>query len=155
MIQILFISLFTSLAEPDLIQLRKLYYNASSSKKATNQFYNKMIHTDVKTNAVLLAYQGMAYMLRAKYAINPYNKLSHFNKGKGVLEAAVSKAPQNIEIRFMRFSVQTNAPFFLGYTGQTDQDKALILQGWEKTSGRRPKEQDKRVYAGFGLLQQT
>ena len=71
-------------------------------------------------------------MLQAKHTFNPYKKLAYFNTGKTWLEGAVKKDPENIEIRFMRFCIQTNTPFFLGYNNETIADKNMILKHFGK-----------------------
>lgn len=66
-----------------------------------------------------MAYLGALETIWAKYVGNPFSKLSTFNKGKEKLEKAVKNAPDNLEIRYLRLSVQKNAPSILGY------DKAI------------------------------
>ena len=53
-------------------------------------------------------------------------KYKTFNKGKNNIEQAVEMAPDNIEIRVIRWSVQHNAPRFLGYHQEIENDKQFI-----------------------------
>jgi len=64
----------------------------------------------------------------AKYTLNPISKLSYFRKGKQMLENAIHADAANIELRFLRFAVQTNIPFLLGYHGFIESDKKLLLE---------------------------
>jgi hypothetical protein len=77
---------------------------------------------------VIMAYNGAAHILMAKYVFNPISKLSHFNKGKKTLNDAVAADRENIEIRFLRFSIQSEAPAFLGYKDHLEEDKLVILE---------------------------
>ena len=114
----------------DIFSLRKLYYEASDKKDSAEKFLQVMENLDVNTNPLILCYKGMAYLIQAKYSYNPYTKLASFGKGKDMLEKAIVSDPKNVEIRFMRFCVQTNAPFFLGYSNNINSDKLAIMKGW-------------------------
>ncbi|MBL7933541.1 MAG: hypothetical protein JNL60_16670 [Bacteroidia bacterium] len=114
----------------DLIRVRQLYYKASSNKADAEQL-DKFLSSSPNLGGTLLSgYKGMCYMIKANHAWNPYNKLSYFVKGRDLLDEAIHKNPSNIELRFLRFCVQTNAPVFLAYSGQIDEDKAIMVKGY-------------------------
>ncbi len=75
---------------------------------------------------VILAYYGGIQALKAKHAFNPISKLSHLISGLNRLEEAVEKSPENLEIRFMRFSILDHVPGFLGYSEEREADKDTI-----------------------------
>ncbi|MBI2722364.1 MAG: hypothetical protein HYX39_09335 [Bacteroidetes bacterium] len=114
----------------DIYSLRKLYYEASDKKDSAKKFLLVMENLEVKANPLLLCYKGMANLIHAKHSYNPYTKFASFNKGKEMLENAVVSDPKNVEIRFMRYCVQSNAPFFLGYSSNLESDKSVIMKGW-------------------------
>lgn len=130
-----FIFLFVAsfhLKSSDIIKIRDLYYKASVDKDDAETFY-KTIHSALKLDKYLIAgYQGMSHMIKANFAFNPYNKLSYFIKGKNLLDEAISSDSKNIELRFLRFSVQTNAPAFLGYSGKINEDKKEIMLAYHQ-----------------------
>lgn len=136
------IQLSTGYAE-DVLSLRKLYYEASVKKDSAKRFMDIMNKLEVESDPLLLCYKGMANLIQANYSFNPYNKLSYFNKGKEMLEKSIKEDPQNIEIRFMRFCVQTNAPFFLEYSANVNTDKAIILREWNEIQDKDLKEKIK------------
>lgn len=70
--------------------------------------------------------------MKAKYAFWPNQKLSFFNEGKKSLEKYIKRFPNNCEARFLRYSIQQNAPSFLGYTDDLETDKNFILKNIEK-----------------------
>ena len=78
---------------------------------------------------LVLAYYGGVQALKAKHAFNPVSKLSHLISGLNRLEDAVKKSPDNLEIRFMRFSILDHVPGILGYSEerQADLDKICTL----------------------------
>lgn len=80
-----------------------------------------------KDNSVThLGYLGGLQTIRANHVFSPISKLNTFNKGKNNIEQAIKKDPNNAELRFIRLSVQKNAPFFLGYKSNIREDTELI-----------------------------
>ena len=75
---------------------------------------------------IILAYYGGVQTLKAKHAFNPVSKLSHLISGLNRLEEAIKKSPDNLEIRFMRFSILDHVPGFLGYSDERESDKDKV-----------------------------
>jgi hypothetical protein len=111
----------------ELKEVRELFYKATESRKVAEEFREKMTVANEQL-PVFLGYKAMAEMLMANYSFNPINKISYFNKGKDLLEKSVKLAPKSAELRFLRFSIQTNAPSFLLYKSSIEEDKKVILQ---------------------------
>ena len=112
--------------EWNMIAIRDLYYKASASKEAAETF-KSVVESIQAPNECIKGYIAAANMIEAKHLFNPATKLSCFNKGKTLLDNAIKNEPNNIELRFLRLGIQTNAPSFLGYSGQIQTDKSLIL----------------------------
>jgi hypothetical protein len=110
----------------EIAELRVLYYRASHENKAANEFYDKLQSID-ETQPVRLGYKGMASFMLAYHSRNPLSKLKYFIEGKGSLEKAIEHAPASPELRYLRFTVQTNAPAFLNYGRNIDEDKKILL----------------------------
>lgn len=81
------------------------------------------------SNYLILAYKSAAFTMYAEKASGVSNKLKYFNKGKKALDKIITKYPSDIEPRFLRLTIQMNAPFFLGYSGDIKVDKQIILAG--------------------------
>lgn len=75
-----------------------------------------------------LGYLGAFQTIWANHTSNPIAKLSTFRRGKKNIERAISLAPENVELRFIRLSVQVNCPAFLGYDEHIEGDRAFIRQ---------------------------
>lgn len=108
----------------DLDIVRTNYGKAVSDKKLC-MLMIKQLHT-VKSNPIYLGYLGGFQTIRAKHVFNPLKKLSTFKEGKKNLELAIIKEPQSAELRFIRLSIQKNAPSFLGYSNQMETDILFI-----------------------------
>lgn len=111
--------------ENTLAALRKLYLQASSKQASCSSIINKV--TALSTHdPVLLGYKAAATMVMANHVFNPLTKLSHFNQGRKELDALLKVNALNHELRYLRLSIQLNAPSFLGYSGQIAEDKTYL-----------------------------
>lgn len=137
-----------SAVDKDLLLVRELYYRAASDKEQADVFSHFLLSSPALQKTTLAAYQGMSYMLKANYSYNPYSKLNFFNKGKKLLDNAIKESPDDIELRFLRFCVQTNAPGFLGYSGDIEEDKTVILKWFSYSSDKDLKERIKKYLTG-------
>ena len=105
-----FLSVTVKANDQEMENIRANYAKAISNKKLCKAMIGEL---SVKTgNPVHLAYLGAFKMIWAKHIINPIAKLSTFNKGKKDIESAIKEAHHNVEIRFIRLSVQKNCPSF-------------------------------------------
>jgi hypothetical protein len=122
-----FMSVDLRAGDQELVALRNLYYEAAAGKTDTESFEKFLKSSTGIKSSVIKGYQGLGLMLRAREAWNPYDKLKSFNKGKQLLDEAVKNDPSEMELRFLRFSVQNNVPSFLGYHDRMAEDKTVIL----------------------------
>lgn len=125
-------SFFSLIEDKDLIELRNLYEKATKDEKANLKLNN--IASNDKNSAVIIGYKGAGTMILANHVFNPITKLNKFNKGKKLLEQAVKQESNNLELRYLRFTIQTNVPKFLGYSKEINTDKAILINGLEKLS---------------------
>lgn len=111
----------------DIDKIRVDYIAAVNSSKKAEVFY-KELKAIAKPDALILAYLGSAEALRAKHAFNPINKLAYLKQGSKTLGNAVNTAPNNVEIRFLRFSLEHYIPSFLGYNKNLVADREKIIE---------------------------
>lgn len=105
--------------------LRRHYEQAAADKTAGEKFY-KLLADYKDGNALVLGYKAAAEAIRARDA-SMFNKMTYVQDAARTFEQAVGLDPQNPEIRFLRFSVESNLPAFLGLSKHVDEDKALLL----------------------------
>ena len=74
----------------------------------------------------MLGYNGAAKVLMAKFSFNPVSKMNYFNKGKKILEDAISKSHNEPELRYLRLSIQENVPKMLGYSSMIAADRKFL-----------------------------
>lgn len=109
----------------DLHSIRLHFYsypsNKSLCKSAIEEFESKQ-----NLSNTYLGYLGYLQTVWANHTFNPVNKFSTFNKGKKNIEKAIKKNPNDIEIRLIRLAVQKNAPSFLGYNDNINEDSEFL-----------------------------
>lgn len=134
---ILLMIMSTSGIEQDtaLSQIRGLYQRAAEDETVGKKLLKSTEAFD-ENNPVFFGYYGAAHMMMAKHVINPFSKMSHFNKGKKIYTRAIQLAPENIELRFLRFAVQSKTPGFLGYKENLEEDKNFLLSQIKEVSDR-------------------
>ena len=118
----------------DLSDFRLLLQKGENSEKATKTLITSSQDAFNKTKKPIFeAFFAVGNFFMAKHAVNPLSKYSYFNKGKKALDNAVSKDPNNLEIRFMRYISQEQTPAFLGYNKDLKSDKTFILVEYKKS----------------------
>ncbi len=106
--------------------LRKSFIAIEGNGQKAKTVYQAFIKLNDTSNTVL-AYAGTLEAILANEQSNPFSKLSWFNKGKKKIEKAIKNEPNNPELRFLRLTVQQNAPSFLFYNSSIQDDIDFIL----------------------------
>ncbi len=115
-----------SLRAYDVSQARRDFFLALKDKNQAELFCENL--RAVKSqNALMLAYYGASQAIMAKHAWNPYSKLQYVRRGIKDLEKAVGMSAENLEVRFLRFSIEYYTPSFLNLSKHQDEDAKKIM----------------------------
>jgi hypothetical protein len=128
-----------SAKSPEIEDVRVLFHKAESSQKVCVELIEFLEPYNDKNNALFLGYRGGANMLMAKHLINPFSKLSYFKKGRLMLEKAIQFDQKNVELRFLRYTIQTNVPSFLNYNDNKEIDRVFLLQSLNRLNDQKLK----------------
>ena len=128
----IFISIKCFALDPSVIEIRALYRDAANHSSSCKKLILLLSSYNEKNNTLLAGYKAAATMVMAKHCFSPISKLSYFSKGKYLLEQSINADKNNIELRFLRFALQTNIPFFLGYKGAINSDKTFLINHYYK-----------------------
>ena len=144
-----FILFFVSLVSnaQDLKEIRLQYPKAVENEEATIKLDGELTKVSSSSKSVLIAYKGAVSTVKAKFSKKKNDKKEFFKKGVSLIESAVKADPSNIEIRYIRMSVQENSPKFLGYHKNIEEDKEYILKNYTNVSSKELKD----VIEGFVL----
>lgn len=115
-----------------LEDIRQNYQLAVSDKNICRRMISSL--EDSQRSPVEQAYCGAFQAIWANHTSSLGEKLSSFNKGKKNIDAAAKKSPQDIEIKFIRLSIQKSSPAFLGYKDKMKEDRTFILNNKQKIS---------------------
>lgn len=99
---------------------------APDNKTKTEELIQLTQHSS--NNILYNGYLGAAKMIMAKHYFNPWEKYKSFQEGKKILESSLKKDYQNPELRFLRLSIQNNAPSFLNYNENINEDKDFLFR---------------------------
>lgn len=105
--------------------LRRQYEQAAAGKEAGEAFYNTL-HDYHGQEPLVLGYKAASEAIKARDA-SMLNKLTYVQQAARTFEQAVGLDAQSAEIRFLRFSVESNLPAFLGLSKHVDEDKDFLL----------------------------
>jgi hypothetical protein len=111
--------------------IREKIVRAIDNSLMTDSLYTSL-EKEKDRPAVKTAYMGALLALKAKHTWNPYYKLRYLNEAENTFAQAIKQDPQDIEIRFLRFSVECNVPGFLGYNKNLESDHGMIITQLEK-----------------------
>ena len=114
-------------SKEDVENIRMLFHKAQSSEKACLELIDRLEPYNESNNVLFMGYRACAVMLMAKHVFNPFGKLSYFKKGKEMLERAIKPDLDNVELRFLRYTIQTNVPFFLNYNQYKEIDRLFLV----------------------------
>jgi hypothetical protein len=124
----------------NLSDARLLYFSLEKDQNAALKLNKLMDVENQSLVPVMLAYRGASSAASAGQAGGVNNKYNYFRHGRADLENAVRRDPDNPEIRFLRLATQTNAPGFLLYKSNINEDKKIVLAG---LSGLLAKESER------------
>jgi hypothetical protein len=112
--------------EPSEEYFRAELFELNTDSRKAVSFINE-INEYSGYNALLTAYLGAAQAHAAKASSNPFSKYNYIRKAHKNLKKAASRESSNLEIRFLRFSVQSQIPSVLGMKQNIKEDKAFII----------------------------
>lgn len=115
-----------------LNNLRKIYYAGVEYEEYIDSLKNIIKHNfgndKEKYPSLILAYSAGIEALKSKHAFWPFNKLSYLNESMEIFEEAVKREPNNLEIRFMRYSILYYVPGILGYDDVETEDLKAVYE---------------------------
>ena len=123
----------------EVAEVRALYKKAVESEAEATALYSMLQDVNENDDKVLVGYKGALTAITAKYEKEVKTKKERFKAGVSLIEFAVSQEPENVELRFIRLSIQQNSPKFLKYKKNISEDKALIFDNLESLENAKLK----------------
>lgn len=126
LLAIIFTPFLEQSEDTSLLDIRKLFYQATEESESADLLNEMLTESLTSKDITLWGYKGMSFMLLSKHANNPYTKISYFTKGSAILDQAIQEDNENIELRFLRYTIQCEAPLFLNYKSELSLDLNFI-----------------------------
>ncbi len=123
----LMIQNLTQTPDKEILSLRKLFEESAVNSSSATNFYQQTRKINEQSPSTLIGFKAMSELMMCNHVFSPLSKLSYFNTGKKLLETAIQKDPRNIELRFFRFSTQSNVPALLNYSSNINEDKLILM----------------------------
>ncbi len=114
----------------DLETIRESYTVANLSQQNAEKFA-KIIEKTTSSDIVFKGYRAASEIVSAKFMKGKDRKTSLSNGIKS-LETNINVNPDNIELRFIRLSIQENLPKIVNYSRKIQEDKNFILKNYEQ-----------------------
>ncbi len=112
----------------DLLKMRSHFELMSKSEKNVDALFKLSTESKEVSDQLKKAYRAAAEMSSAQYKLNPISKINTFSSGRKKLDDIILENPTNIEMRYIRFTIQDNAPSFLGYNKNLTSDKLFLIK---------------------------
>ncbi len=119
------IIIFLLFGSTQLSTVRQLYKEANISEVNADKFHSTVKALD--STFLTSAYQGAALIMKAKYVGPLKERIALFKEGKNRIEKAIETHPNDIEVRFIRLTIQQNVPKALRYNKDIPADKEFIF----------------------------
>ncbi len=136
-------------------EARKLYAKSGENKEVCKKLHEKLAEIDEKNQNLLLGYKGAVLAEMAKHEKEAPKKLKFFKEGKRKLEQAILNDLENIELRFLRLSIQLHTPDALRYKGQIASDKEFIQSNLAKVKNENLKKSISEYMAKLDKLPES
>jgi hypothetical protein len=133
-----------SVSNADLVAYRKTLDQSLDSKKVANAFYEQFKTVKVNDEPVMIGFRAMSEFMLCKHLINPMSRLSHFNKGRDLLEGAI-KRDSSAELIFFRLITQSTVPSLLNYSDDIQKDKLSLINYLKHAEGVKDKDLINRI----------
>ena len=135
----------TQTSEKEIISFRKLFEDSAVNTSSANNFYQQTRKINEQSASTLIGFKAMSELMMCNHVFSPLSKLSYFNSGKKLLESAIQKDLRNIELRFFRFSTQSNVPALLNYSSNINEDKMILMNYLKISSSTTDKDLYQRI----------
>mgnify|MGYP001553505934 CR=1 FL=1 len=94
--------------------------------KSVKQADKFIAHLDDDLSVEARGYIALLNFIKSRELKSPFKKMRYFNRAKKLLEQLIELYPSNVELRYLRYSIQVSSPAFLGYNKNVESDLELM-----------------------------
>jgi hypothetical protein len=123
-----------------LATIRQRFYVAVEQEEATYAlaaYVQRTFSGDPESYPpVVLGYYAALEGLKGKHSGNLFAKLRHVQQAIALFDPLVERSPEDLEVRFLRFSFYQQIPAVFGVKGQVPEDLRVLLRLLERRDYR-------------------
>lgn len=112
-------------------EIRKTFQLAIDNSSITEKLSSDLKKIN-KPDALTQAYIASLEALKAKHAWSPISKHQYMKSFEQIINDAIKRSPENMEIRYLRYNVQYRVPSYLGYSENLVEDRKFIVDSFLK-----------------------
>lgn len=117
----------------DVLEFIRTNYYASVENEELVEVIEKYIERNFSADKekypnLILAYIAALQSVKSKHAFWPLTKLEYFNESMELFSRVVSREPNSLEIRFLRFAILHHVPGILGHSAEKQEDANEIYK---------------------------
>jgi hypothetical protein len=79
-------------------------------------------------------YHAASKMISTKFMYNPFVSIKIYNQARKDLEKLIEENPKDIELHYIRYSIQKNTPRFIGYYKNLKDDREKLITYMESSN---------------------
>ena len=111
-----------------LAKIRTLYGKIAEAPEKTPSLRLLIEQLPNESEPLRMAYRAAGKALEARETWLPWEKLRHFKEAMALFETIIQQFPTQIEVRFLRYTIQSNTPSLLGLSVNIADDKQTIAR---------------------------
>lgn len=108
-------------------EARKVYAESMKNKETCEIAYKRFSQVNDADKPLLVGYKGAVMVAMSKHLKTAKEKIAYFNEGKKLIEQSITEDNKNVELKFIRFTIQSNCPPALKYNKEMSTDKKYII----------------------------
>lgn len=121
-------------------EIRHEFYQSTLDYQYAFPLYDKLYKIR-NPNALELAYMAATQAILAKPGWNVFKKFGYLRQSRNTFQKAIERNMNDLEIRFLRLSVEHHIPRYLGFSKHIVHDKQVIIENIEMFKEKElPKE---------------
>lgn len=115
-------------------------FRAATDTEAQQDFLDLMSAEADRASVRAEAFLAVGQLLVGTNRRNVFSKWRSFRRWTSRLDTLIDRAPEDPDLRFLRVTVQSSAPRFLGYSGALKSDCDMVLKAikqgyWDNDPG--------------------
>jgi hypothetical protein len=135
--------------ELEINEIRNRFFDITVNSESAPALFQDLQKSSTPNKPILIAYLGATQAILTRHKWDPFSKIQLLRASLENLNHAVLLEPQNIEIRFLRYCVETHVPGIPGLSRNLKSDKLFLVNNCKLFDSRAMGEQMRKYILSF------